>query len=231
MGSEDVQGGRLAQAELALDLDPGRAHGTMVDGPLAGWDHGRLTASRHDGTLARPGRRSSPPPMPRRHTIRRSPMSPLNRIFAPKTVAHAHCDLPCGVYDPEQARIEAESCYRIIEKYAANEDPTFRTRAIAIKEKPGRPRQAPPRRPVARLLQAGAPRDGPEPARAVLDGEQAGLQGQGLDQHRRREEAARPHRRGRRGLEGHRRGEQDPRRRPPRLIPVRPPMRGSRPRP
>jgi nickel superoxide dismutase len=38
------------------------------------------------------------------------------------------------VYDPEQARIEAESCYRIIEKYAANEDAAFRTRAIAIKE-------------------------------------------------------------------------------------------------
>jgi nickel superoxide dismutase len=62
-------------------------------------------------------------------------MSPLNRLFAPKAVAHAHCDLPCGVYDPEQARIEAESVYRIIEKYAANEDPTFRTRAIAIKER------------------------------------------------------------------------------------------------
>ena len=62
-------------------------------------------------------------------------MSSLSRLLAPREVAHAHCDLPCGVYDPEQARIEAESCYRIIEKYAANEDPTFRTRAIAIKER------------------------------------------------------------------------------------------------
>ena len=35
----------------------------------------------------------------------------------------------------KQARIEAESVYRIIEKYAANEDPVFRTRAIAIKER------------------------------------------------------------------------------------------------
>jgi nickel superoxide dismutase len=42
--------------------------------------------------------------------------------------------LPCGIYDPEQAKIEAESCYKIIEKYAANSDATFRTRAIAIKE-------------------------------------------------------------------------------------------------
>ena len=61
-------------------------------------------------------------------------MSPLRRLLAPKAVAHAHCDLPCGVYDPEQARIEAESCYRIVEKYNANEDATFRTRAIHIKE-------------------------------------------------------------------------------------------------
>jgi nickel superoxide dismutase len=62
-------------------------------------------------------------------------MSFLTRILEPTAVAHAHCDLPCGVYDPEQARIEAESCYRIIEKYAANEDATFRTRAIGIKER------------------------------------------------------------------------------------------------
>jgi nickel superoxide dismutase len=61
-------------------------------------------------------------------------MSRLTRWLAPSTVVHAHCDLPCGIYDPEQARIEAESCYKIIEKYAANSDATFRTRAIAIKE-------------------------------------------------------------------------------------------------
>jgi nickel superoxide dismutase len=61
-------------------------------------------------------------------------MSILTRILAPRTVAHAHCDLPCGVYDPEQARIEAESCYRIIQRYEASQDPTFRTRAIKIKE-------------------------------------------------------------------------------------------------
>ena len=36
-------------------------------------------------------------------------MDRLSRWLAPTTIAHAHCDLPCGVYDPEQARIEAES--------------------------------------------------------------------------------------------------------------------------
>ena len=48
--------------------------------------------------------------------------------------ATAHCDLPCGVYDPAQARIEAESVKAIQEKYQGNEDPAFRTRAILIKE-------------------------------------------------------------------------------------------------
>ena len=56
------------------------------------------------------------------------------RLIAPRLIVRAHCDLPCGVYDPEQARIEAESCYKIIEKYAANNDPAYRTRALAIKE-------------------------------------------------------------------------------------------------
>ena len=61
-------------------------------------------------------------------------MSRLTRWFAPSTLVRAHCDLPCGVYDPEQARIEAESCYRIVEKMGANSDPAYTTRAIAIKE-------------------------------------------------------------------------------------------------
>ncbi len=58
----------------------------------------------------------------------------LRRLFAPRRTAYAHCDIPCGIYDPAQARIEAESCYRIIEKYHASDDEVFRTRAIAVKE-------------------------------------------------------------------------------------------------
>src|SRR5436853_2077158 len=57
----------------------------------------------------------------------------FTRMFS-TVEATAHCDLPCGVYDPAQARIEAESVKAIQEKYQANEDPAFRTRAIAIKE-------------------------------------------------------------------------------------------------
>jgi nickel superoxide dismutase len=58
----------------------------------------------------------------------------LPRFLTPRTVVSAHCDLPCGVYDPAQARIEAESVKAIQEKYQANQDPEFRTRAVLIKE-------------------------------------------------------------------------------------------------
>jgi nickel superoxide dismutase len=61
-------------------------------------------------------------------------MSRISRFLAPTTVVRAHCDLPCGVYDPEQARIEAESVLRIQEKYQSNTDEVFRARAIKIKE-------------------------------------------------------------------------------------------------
>jgi len=50
------------------------------------------------------------------------------------TEVSAHCDLPCGVYDPAQARIEAESVKAIIQKYHASDDADFKTRAIVIKE-------------------------------------------------------------------------------------------------
>ena len=58
----------------------------------------------------------------------------LRLLLAPTIEVSAHCDLPCGVYDPAQARIEAESIKGIIAKVADNDDPDFRTRAVLIKE-------------------------------------------------------------------------------------------------
>ena len=58
----------------------------------------------------------------------------LRSLLTPSTTLSAHCDLPCGVYDPAQARIEAESVRMIQEKYQGNDDPAFRTRALTIKE-------------------------------------------------------------------------------------------------
>ena len=60
-------------------------------------------------------------------------LSLVDRVSAPR-IASAHCDLPCGVYDPAQARIEAESVKACQEKYQGSDDPVFRERAVQIKE-------------------------------------------------------------------------------------------------
>ena len=57
----------------------------------------------------------------------------LTRLFS-AVEATAHCDLPCGVYDPAQARIEAESVKAIQEKYQASDDEVFKMRCVLIKE-------------------------------------------------------------------------------------------------
>ena len=51
----------------------------------------------------------------------------------PSQAAYAHCDLPCGVYDPAQARIEAESVMAIQTKYKDLDDEN-KIRALFIKE-------------------------------------------------------------------------------------------------
>lgn len=61
-------------------------------------------------------------------------MRRLVRFFEPRTIVHAHCDLPCGVYDPAQAKIEAQSVKACIEKFHASDDAVFKQRAVTIKE-------------------------------------------------------------------------------------------------
>src|SRR5580765_7464813 len=46
---------------------------------------------------------------------------------------YAHCDLPCGVYDPAQAKIEALSVHEIMKKYEGLHDED-KWRAVFIKE-------------------------------------------------------------------------------------------------
>ena len=60
-------------------------------------------------------------------------MLTLRSILRPARVVHAHCDIPCGIYDPEQARIEAESCYKIIGMYEAD-DALCKARCIHVKD-------------------------------------------------------------------------------------------------
>lgn len=55
----------------------------------------------------------------------------IERFIKP---VQAHCDLFCGVYDPAQARIEAQAVYNAVHKYNESDDPVFKQRAIIIKE-------------------------------------------------------------------------------------------------
>lgn len=51
-------------------------------------------------------------------------------------LAHAHCDLPCGVYDPQQATIEAKAVLEILKKAAKKKDDSYFTmRSIVIKDR------------------------------------------------------------------------------------------------
>lgn len=64
-------------------------------------------------------------------------MKTIDRFISrlrPSRTAHAHCDLMCGVYDPAQARIEAESVLKACLKYQDSDDETFRQRCVSIKE-------------------------------------------------------------------------------------------------
>ncbi|MBN9494770.1 superoxide dismutase, Ni [bacterium] len=67
-------------------------------------------------------------------------MNLLTSLLRPTREASAHCDGPCGVYDPAQARIAAEAVLSMEKKIAALGDGqdlatiNSRTRFIEIKE-------------------------------------------------------------------------------------------------
>lgn len=39
----------------------------------------------------------------------------IDKVFLPKS-AYAHCDVPCGIYDPRPAQIAAETVVKMVEK-------------------------------------------------------------------------------------------------------------------
>ncbi len=47
---------------------------------------------------------------------------------------YAHCDLFCGVYDPAQARIEAQSVLNATKKHQESDDEVIKQRCVIIKE-------------------------------------------------------------------------------------------------
>jgi nickel superoxide dismutase len=68
-------------------------------------------------------------------------MSRLTSWLRPITVAHAHCDIPCGIYDPSEAVLAARTVARMVELIgklpegapAVADRNTF-VRCVAVKE-------------------------------------------------------------------------------------------------
>jgi nickel superoxide dismutase len=68
-------------------------------------------------------------------------MSRLTSWLRPTTVAHAHCDIPCGIYDPSEAVLAARTVARMVEligkipedSTAVADRNTF-ARCVAVKE-------------------------------------------------------------------------------------------------
>jgi len=63
------------------------------------------------------------------------------RLLKPTTVAYAHCDIPCGIYDPTAAKIAADTVAKMVEKInqlpAGGTDAASRnsfTRMVVVKE-------------------------------------------------------------------------------------------------
>lgn len=66
-------------------------------------------------------------------------MSRLTRWLRPTTVAHAHCDIPCGIYDPSEAVLAARTVARMVELIgkldgATAADRNTFVRCVAVKE-------------------------------------------------------------------------------------------------
>ena len=89
------------------------------------------------------------------------------RLFAPTLEVQAHCDLPCGVYDPAQARIEAESIKAHHRQGRRQRRPGLPHPRHPDQGAARRAGQAPPVGAVDRLLQAAALREVPAAAPLV----------------------------------------------------------------
>lgn len=55
-----------------------------------------------------------------------TPFSSFLRFFdkkSPPRIAHAHCDIPCGVYEVDSMKWAVETCAKIVDKLIALESP------------------------------------------------------------------------------------------------------------
>lgn len=67
----------------------------------------------------------------------RSLLSQILIWLFPKTIVYAHCDIPCGIYDPHQAQLGAHTVIRmtnLISEMSVKENPSFEERKKVISQ-------------------------------------------------------------------------------------------------
>ncbi len=56
----------------------------------------------------------------------------------PEEIAYAHCDIPCGIYDPNEAQLAAHTVLRMTELFEEHKDSVHdAARIVHVKEKHG----------------------------------------------------------------------------------------------
>lgn len=63
----------------------------------------------------------------------------FRQLIAPRLRAHAHCDIPCGIYDPAAAKTAADTVAKMVEKLATfqgqtDNDRNNYIRSVHVKE-------------------------------------------------------------------------------------------------
>ena len=56
----------------------------------------------------------------------------------PHRIAYAHCDIPCGIYDPHNAQVAAHTIYRMTDLLDDEKDIHKASRLINVKEEHGK---------------------------------------------------------------------------------------------
>ena len=107
-------------------------------------------------------------------------MSLVTRWLKPTTTVYAHCDVPCGIYDPHQAELAARTVARMVEligqlpkENLTEADRQKFVRCVADQGAARRDREARDPGHLERLLQARAPRALPGHPRPNLEDPQA----------------------------------------------------------
>src|SRR5260370_34785179 len=66
----------------------------------------------------------------------------LRSLIAPRLIVPAHCDIPCGIYDPTAAKIAADTVAKMVEKITGSTGGDDASRNLYIRSVAGKEEHA-----------------------------------------------------------------------------------------